>query len=114
MRQCGARRLTQARSFGPCWRPSLSLKPTPVYLQCRVTDAAPIRDGRARAACHGNSFEQRHLDAGQHADRGAADDAEPGVESWQVIEQRLTHRLEAPGEGRDIPRHAKNAIAIRS
>ncbi len=84
-RQCDARPLTEARSFGRCWRPSLSRKPTPVYLQCRVTDAAPIRDGRARAAClGGNTFEPRHLDAGQHADRGAANNANSGVKSGQL------------------------------
>ncbi len=83
-RQCGARPLTEARSFGPCWRPSLFLKPTPVYLQCRGTDAASIRDGRARAACRGDSFEQRHPDAGQHADRRAADDADSRVKSGQL------------------------------
>lgn len=87
--------------------------PTLAHRQRRPS-IAPTRGGESALVLHGNAFEQRNLDTGQHADRGAADNTDFGVKSGKLRKQRLACCLKAPCEGREIfdDGHAKNQMGV--
>ena len=58
--------------------------PRSVYTAALPTPPRSATAARGQRA-HGNIFEQRHLDARQHADRGAANNADSRVESGRLI-----------------------------